>query len=89
MGNLELSAEGLTLLLFHIPGSPLCRPSGDEVGDDTNQEITDRKGCCIKAKLSDTIGNSQIDKDLRGIDVRENTTVGVAMIGCGCVVTFL
>ena len=71
------------LLFFKPAGDDFCGISGDEIGDQAGAQVTDRKWKEIQPAPQDSVGDPEPEKQLRRIDMLENTAVGVAMITCG------
>ena len=87
--GLELFAELDALLSLYESSGEVGCPAGDEVGDEADQHVAQCEGSRIQSEGGDALCDAEVDQDLGGVDVGEDTAVGVAVVGSCSVVAGL
>ena len=75
-----MSREMNMALFFQFPGQELCDIAGYKIGEQSCTHVAESKGKDIQSAGQDTVGDSEPEEKLRGIDMLENAAVGVAVV---------
>ena len=70
-------------------GGEVCDPAAEEVGHQANQQVTDRQRAERQTKGGKAAGDTEVNKQLSGVDVREQAVHRMAAVGGGGVITRL
>ena len=75
-----MSREMNMALFFQFPGQELCDIAGYKIGEQSCAHVAKSQGKDIQSACQDTVGDSEPEEKLRGIDMLENAAVGVAVV---------